>query len=98
MYRKSKKGLESSSSSSSRKSFYQTYRKAWERDPKLKPWLMEIKGKRPHKAFCRVCKRDMSSYCNGTSGRIDLMIFIGITIATAAQQWWIDRTLHYKAC
>uniref|UniRef100_A0A1X7TIQ8 Uncharacterized protein n=1 Tax=Amphimedon queenslandica TaxID=400682 RepID=A0A1X7TIQ8_AMPQE len=40
----------------------------------------------------------MSSYCNGTSGRINLMIFIGITIATAAQQWWIDRKLHYKAC
>uniref|UniRef100_A0A1X7SI60 Uncharacterized protein n=1 Tax=Amphimedon queenslandica TaxID=400682 RepID=A0A1X7SI60_AMPQE len=38
----------------------------------------------------------MSSYCNGTSGRIDLMIFIGITIATAAQQWWIDGRFTTK--
>ena len=40
----------------------------------------------------------MSSNCNGTSGHVNLMIFIGITIATAVQQWWIDRKLLYKAC
>ena len=45
-----------------------------------------------------VSQQTMSRNCNGTSGRVILMIFIGITIATAVQQWWIDGKLLYKAC
>lgn len=45
---------------STRKSFKQTYRQAWEKNPIFKGWLTRVKGK-PTKAFCIACKREMTA-------------------------------------
>ena len=34
--------------------------KSMGKNPKFKPWLAEVKGK-PTKAFCRICKREMTA-------------------------------------
>ena len=43
-----------------KKKYRQKYRKAWEKDSSFKGWLEPV-SKKPDKAYCKVCKRELAA-------------------------------------